>query len=108
MRSGNACVNNLRQIDSAKEQWALENGKKKGDLVSENDIKPYIKLDSNGNLPKCSKGGAYTIGRLGEDPRCSVGNADWPNTHALSYTDLGWWRNVKAAYTVLFGFKPDP
>ena len=24
----NACINNLRQIDAAKQQWALENGKK--------------------------------------------------------------------------------
>src|ERR1039458_8348824 len=26
----NACINNLRQIDAAKQQWALESGKKTG------------------------------------------------------------------------------
>src|SRR5271154_4414849 len=54
--AANACINNLRQIQAAKEEWALENGKTNG-IVTENDIKPYIKLDSNGNIPKCPAGG---------------------------------------------------
>ena len=68
----NACINNLRQIDAAKQQWALEKGKKVGDPVTEADIKPYIKLDANGNLPKCPAGGKYTIGKVGETPTCSI------------------------------------
>ena len=28
----NACLNNLRQIDGAKQQWALENGKHSADV----------------------------------------------------------------------------
>ena len=68
----NACINNLRQIDAAKNEWALEKGKKNGTAVTEADIKPYIKLDANGNLPKCPAGGKYTIGRVGEAPTCSV------------------------------------
>jgi hypothetical protein len=102
VRSSNACVNNLRQIDAAKQEWALENGKTNG-VVIESDIKPYIKLDSKGNIPKCPQGGAYTIGRLGEDPKCSIGTSDWPNTHALNYTGGSWWINVKAAYSILLG-----
>ena len=61
----NACINNLRQIDGAKNEFALEKGKKNGDPVTEADIKPYIKLDANGNLPKCPGGGKYTIGKVG-------------------------------------------
>jgi hypothetical protein len=68
----NACINNLRQIDAAENQWALENHKKTGDPVTEADIKPYIKLDANGNLPKCPAGGKYTLGKLGETPTCSI------------------------------------
>jgi outer membrane lipoprotein-sorting protein len=68
----NACINNLRQIDGAKNQWALEKGKKNGDAVTEADIKPYIKLDASGNLPKCPAGGKYTIGKVGELPTCSI------------------------------------
>jgi hypothetical protein len=68
----NACINNLRQIDGAKNEWALEKGKQKGDVVTEADIKPYIKLDASGNLPKCPAGGTYTIGKVGELPTCSI------------------------------------
>jgi len=68
----NACINNLRQIDAAKNQFALEKGKKNGDSVTEADIKPYIKLDANGNLPKCPAGGKYTIGNIGENTTCSI------------------------------------
>ena len=68
----NACINNLRQIDAAKQEWALEKGKPNGTVVTEADIKPYIKLDPNGNLPKCPSGGKYTIGKVGELPTCSI------------------------------------
>jgi outer membrane lipoprotein-sorting protein len=68
----NACINNLRQIDAAKNQWALENNKKAGTVVTEDDVKPYIKLDADGNLPKCPSGGTYTIGKVGEKPTCST------------------------------------
>jgi outer membrane lipoprotein-sorting protein len=71
-RQRNACINNLRQIDGAKNEFALEKGKKNGDPVTEADIKPYLKLDANGNLPKCPAGGKYTIGKVGELPTCSI------------------------------------
>jgi general secretion pathway protein G len=100
--SANACINNLRQIDAAKNEWALENEKTNGAIVTENDIKPYIKLDSNGNLPKCPAGGTYTIGRVGEDPKCSIGTSAWPNDHVLNETN-NWWTDFKMAYGKLFG-----
>lgn len=67
------CIVILREIDSAKNEWALENGKTNGVICTENDIKPYIKLDAKGNLPKCPQGGIYTIGKVGEPPTCSLG-----------------------------------
>jgi len=104
--AANACINNLRQIESAKEQWALENGKTNGTIVTENDIKPYIKLDSNGNLPKCPAGGTYIIGRVGENPKCSIGTSAWPNSHVLPEGDKeNWWTDFKAAYGILFGLR---
>ena len=39
----NACINNLRQIDAAKQQWALENGKKDGDVPTRSDLAPYLR-----------------------------------------------------------------
>jgi len=65
----NACINNLRQIDAAKNEWALEHGKKPGDVPTAQDLTPYFK---NGAFPTCPAGGTYTIGPVGENPTCSV------------------------------------
>lgn len=65
----NACVNNLRQIDGAKQQWALENNKPANTLVGEVNITPYLP----GNvMPTCPSGGTYTINAVGVAPTCSV------------------------------------
>jgi hypothetical protein len=65
----NACINNLRQIDAAKNQWALENSKTTADVPSLNDITPYLK---DGIFPACPAGGLYSINACGEQPTCSV------------------------------------
>jgi len=67
----NACINNLRQIDAAKQQWALEYKKTTNDIPREEDIRPYIG-PGPGMLPTCPAGGVYTIGNLVEQPRCSI------------------------------------
>jgi hypothetical protein len=65
----NACINNLRQIEAAKQQWALESGKKTGDVPVAQDLKPYFK---NGIFPTCPAGGTYTIGAVSNAPTCSI------------------------------------
>jgi hypothetical protein len=63
------CVNNLRQLEGAKEEWALENHKD-GDtsaVPAWQDIQPYL----NHKLT-CPDGGTYILGRVGELPRCSL------------------------------------
>lgn len=67
----NACINNLRQLDAAENEWALEKGKKTGDVCTEDDLKPYLRL-INGQLPKCPQGGVYTINPVGQAPTCSI------------------------------------
>lgn len=64
----NACINNLRQIDGAKEQWALENKKASGDAIVEADVNAYIK----GGAPACPASGAYTYGNVDDAPACDV------------------------------------
>ena len=99
-----SCINNLRQLQAAKQEWALENGKTNGTIVTANDITAYIQLDSRGQIPRCPAGGTYIIGRVGEDVRCSIGTSDWPYRHVLSDTnDFTWWENFKEAYSTLFG-----
>lgn len=69
---GNACINNLRIIDAAKQEWALEhNVKATNAWVAETDIMPYIGLRHE--FPRCPSGGIYSIGRLNEVPTCSIG-----------------------------------
>lgn len=63
----NACINNLRMIDAAKAQWALEKGKNNGDVPTKEDLLPYLR-----RWPVCPSGGTYTIGAIGELPTCSV------------------------------------
>lgn len=65
----NWCINNLRQIDGAKEQWALENKHSTNDPAIESEIGRYIK---GGRLPTCPEGGKYIIGKVGEEPCCTI------------------------------------
>jgi hypothetical protein len=74
----NPCINIMRQMDAAKQEWALENGKTNGVVCTENDLTPYIKLDAKGNLPQCPQGGKYTIGKVGEPVTCSLGTTVTP------------------------------
>ena len=62
-----ACVNNLRQLDGAKQQWALENQKGGAETPTEADLKPYLRE----GMPTCPAGGNYTINALNADPTCS-------------------------------------
>ena len=71
----NACINNLRQIDAAANEWALEKGKKTGDAITlATDLTPYIKLNSATSIPPCPAGGTYTMGLVGALPQvtCSL------------------------------------
>jgi prepilin-type N-terminal cleavage/methylation domain-containing protein len=69
----NACINNLRQIDGAANQWALENKAKTGDAISyPNNLTNYIKLNKVGSIPGCPAGGTYTCSAVGTAPVCSI------------------------------------
>ncbi len=69
----NACINNLRQINSAESQFALEKGKKTGDtLTFPDDLLPYIKLTTLGSLPACPAGGSYDVAAVGTNATCTL------------------------------------
>lgn len=63
----NACINNLRRIDAAKREWALENNKSDGDVPTKQDLMPYL-----ARWPVCPSGGTYSINPVGEPPTCSI------------------------------------
>jgi general secretion pathway protein G len=77
----NACINNLRELDSATQQFAIEQYKHVSDPVTfPDDLTPYIKLNSAGSIPPCPAGGSYTVNPVGANPsaRCSLGNTVTP------------------------------
>ena len=75
----NACINNLRQIDAAASQFALEQGKTTGSSISfPGDLTPYIKLNSNSSIPGCPANGTYTETTVGTVPTCSLGTSVTP------------------------------
>jgi prepilin-type N-terminal cleavage/methylation domain-containing protein len=79
----NACINNLRQIDAAANEFALENGKSTGAAINfPGDLTPYIKLNSASSIPPCPAGGTYTDGTVGGTPACSLGASITPH-HVL-------------------------
>jgi prepilin-type N-terminal cleavage/methylation domain-containing protein len=79
-----ACVANLKQIESAKEQWAMDNKKTNTDTPAATDLYgagKYVK-----NPPACPSGGTYTEGDMATRPLCSIGtngDADASNDHVL-------------------------
>ena len=72
----NACINNMRQIESAVQEFALESGKRVGDTINyPADLTPYIKLNSASSIPPCPAGGSYSLETVGSIPQvmCSLG-----------------------------------
>src|SRR6185437_5515042 len=66
----NVCINNLRAIDRAKQQWALEHSKSADDTPTPEDLNPYI--PGGYDHLHCPADGEYTIGKVSEPPTCSI------------------------------------
>jgi prepilin-type N-terminal cleavage/methylation domain-containing protein len=69
------CIENLAQIESAKQIWGIENNKTDGDLPTTDDLigpMRYIK-----QMPSCPAGGTYDFRPIGSTAGCSL------PTHAL-------------------------
>jgi prepilin-type N-terminal cleavage/methylation domain-containing protein len=83
----NACINNLRLIDSAKQQWALEQRQQNASTPQGSDLQPYLGHGQNGELPTCPADTdttptfttSYTVNNVGLKPTCNQVSA----THVL-------------------------
>ena len=64
-----ACVNNLRMIQAAKNEWALEKGKDGGAIPTEADLTPYL---AGGKFPTTPAGATYTIGAVTNEATCTL------------------------------------
>src|ERR1700690_4479445 len=75
----NACINNLRQIDAAIQEWALETGQSNGASVAGvSTVSAYIKMNANNSVPTCPANGTYTTTSGGATPQvsCSLSTLD--------------------------------
>jgi len=79
-----ACINNLRQIDAAANEFALEQHKVTLAAVTwPTDLTPYIKLNSVSSIPPCPAGGSYTTPfSISINPTCTLGTTVTPS-HVL-------------------------
>jgi chromosome segregation ATPase len=64
-----ACLNNLRLLDGAKRQWALENRQLPTAVPTVEQLKKYLPGMA---WPVCPGGGAYTINPVASPPACSL------------------------------------
>jgi len=65
----NGCINNMRMIDSGKEQWAMEYNVAAGAQPDAAGVNEYL---PNRMTPICPEGGDYSYNTIGSDPGCSV------------------------------------
>jgi prepilin-type N-terminal cleavage/methylation domain-containing protein len=72
----NTCINNLRQIDGAKQQWALETKAADDSTPTNDEVGQYIK---NG-FPTCPSSGTYSVLTVAEDPTCDQTDHVLPTT----------------------------
>jgi prepilin-type N-terminal cleavage/methylation domain-containing protein len=70
----NACINNLRIIDAAKQQWALEKGQISTATPNSSDIIPYLGRAGTA-MPAEPLNGTYTINAVSVVPYCSIAGA---------------------------------
>lgn len=74
-----ACVSNLRRIDGAKEQWAMDTRARAGATGPAMTLlvgpARYIKAN-----PVCPSNGSYTINNLGTHPACNTAGGPYPHT----------------------------
>lgn len=63
------CASSLRYIAAAKEAWAKNSGAASNDTPTWDDLKRYL---PRGGIPRCAGKGTYTIGTVGELPKCSI------------------------------------
>ena len=75
----NSCINNLRQVESGKEQWALENAGANGDTPSDAAVGAYIK-GGEAAAQSCPGGGTVSFNAIGTNASCDYSGAD----HALT------------------------
>ena len=70
-----ACSNQLKWIELAKQSWALDKQKPEDATPAVEDLAGCF---PTGKFPKCPDGGSYVVGKVRESPHCSVAGHELP------------------------------
>lgn len=65
----NACINNLRQIEAGKEQWALATKQAPGTLAVTTSVMEYLKNPASST--NCPAAGVVVYGSIGTNATCT-------------------------------------
>ena len=66
----NTCIENLRQIDAAKQMFGAEKGRKAGDIIADSDLfGPMLYLRAK---PICPAGGEINVNTIGTNTSCTI------------------------------------
>jgi prepilin-type N-terminal cleavage/methylation domain-containing protein len=69
-----SCQANLRQMETAKEQWAMDTRAKTTDTpTNANLVSEYMKGKED-TLPDCPSSGTYSLNAMSARPSCSIGS----------------------------------
>jgi prepilin-type N-terminal cleavage/methylation domain-containing protein len=75
------CITNLRRLDDAKTQWALDFRKPETSVPTVADIVPYLR---DNRMPVCPASGTYRLRRVSRPPICTR----WPIGHTLNNANM--------------------
>jgi prepilin-type N-terminal cleavage/methylation domain-containing protein len=73
-----ACINNLRQLDGAKQTWALEAKAGPNTVPTQDNIQPYLGRGTAGTAPTCPADAnktfatSYSLNDLQTAPTCLI------------------------------------
>jgi hypothetical protein len=76
VNSRNACVADLEYLQRMKKEWAARVNAPGDAIPTMGDL---FGTNWTEYVPRCPAGGTYTIGKVSENPRCSIG----PPAHVL-------------------------
>jgi prepilin-type N-terminal cleavage/methylation domain-containing protein len=68
----NTCISNLKQVEAAKEQWAMVTSAGANATPSADDLVGNAETGFIKTFPECPAGGTYTIGSMSVRPTCTV------------------------------------
>ncbi|MEN6583865.1 MAG: prepilin-type N-terminal cleavage/methylation domain-containing protein [Armatimonadota bacterium] len=73
-----SCQGNLRQIETAKEQWAMDTKAASTGVPDAAALVPEYIKGKDDTLPDCPSKGTYEIGNMSTRPSCSLGTGKTP------------------------------